>query len=156
MTNHQEVKEARESIRKVLQDPVTKMLIQHSQLTITQLETLLAASLADENTASKSIRRLYCPLRSHVSRGSYNRSLIQAQNNIIRSIYTVLTLGYVRLFDTATLQPFLELSDSLHGYIQEASAESADDKGAFKELNSRLLETVEALANRRSFKDTLS
>lgn len=155
MSDHPDVKEAKEIIRKTIQDPVTKLLTTHSQLTLAQLETLLAATLSDENVGSKSQRRLYCPSRSQISRGSYNRTLIQAQNNIIRSIYTVLVLGYVRLFDNATLQPFLELSDAIQGYVEEAKVSSAEGEVTLKDLNARLFETVEALAKRQSFKDKL-
>jgi hypothetical protein len=147
--------EAKEAIRKMIRDPVTKMLTQHSQLTITQLETLLAASVTEDNASNKSQRRFYCPSRSHISRGSYNRSLIQAQNNVIRSVYTVLLLGYVRLFDSSALQPFLELSDAIQGFIQDARSTNDDDHAGLQELNSRLLETIEALARRHSFKDKL-
>jgi hypothetical protein len=155
LSDHPDVKEAKEIIRKTIQDPVTRLLTNHSQLTLAQLETLLAATLSDENSVSKSQRKFYCPSRSHISRGSYNRSLIQAQNNIIRSIYTVLVLGYVRLFDSATLQPFLELSDAIQSYVDEAKTNGADGGVALKDLNSKLFETVEALAKRHSFKDKL-
>lgn len=146
--------EARDVIRKLIQDPVTKSLAQGSQLTLTQLETLLAASFSDENGFKRSNRRLYCPSRYHISRGAYNRSLIQAQNNIVRAIYTVLLLGYVGLFNSSALQPFLELSDTIQGFIQARQATASEDV-ALRELNARLMETVTILAKRHSFKGNL-
>ena len=144
----------RQAIRMLIQDPVTKSLAHDSQLTIAQLEVLLAASFTDENGLKKSERRRYCPSRSHISRGAYNRSLIQAQNNVIRAIYTVLLLGYVGIFSTSALQPFLELSDSIQGFI-EVRGSTGNDVAAIRELTARLMETVTALAKRQSFKGRL-
>ena len=146
---------ARESIRHIARDPVTKLLLENSQLTLPQLETLLADSLAREHEGQKTQRRLYRPTRTRVSRGSYNRSLIQAQNNVIQSIYTILLLGYVGLFDSAALQPFVELSDTIQGYIQERRKGVIEDRATIEQLNRRLIEAISALAKRDSFKDIL-
>lgn len=149
------VSEARSSIRETLTDPVTRLLLRSSQLTLPQLETLLADSLSSERGALKAQRRLFRPSGKRVSRGAYNRTLIQGQNNVVRSIYTILLLGYVGLFDTPSLQPFTELSDTIQGYIQEAKRSSQTDRDAIEQLNQRLLEGISALAKRQSFKDTL-
>ena len=149
------VSEARSSIRDTLTDPVTRLLLRSSQLTLPQLETLLADSLSSERGALKAQRRLFRPSGKRVSRGAYNRTLIQGQNNVVRSIYTILLLGYVGLFDTPSLQPFIELSDTIQGYIQEAKRSSQTDREAIEQLNQRLLEGISALAKRQSFKDTL-
>jgi hypothetical protein len=119
------------------------------------LETLLADSISNERTIRKDQRRLFRPSEKRISRGSYNRSLIQAQNNVIRSIYTILLLGYVGLFDTSALQPFIELSDTLQGYLQENQHPSLGDLEAIQDLKRRLSEAISALANRQSFKDLL-
>jgi len=145
------VQEVRESVRTLTRDPVTKTLLANSQLTITQLETLLADSLP-ESPGNKSQKRMYRPSKTRISRGAYNRTLIQAQNNIIRSIYTILLLGYLELFDNASLQPFIELSDSIRSYVQEARS-SKNERSILGELNTRLLEVVTALAKRESFND---
>jgi hypothetical protein len=147
--------EAREAIRKILGDPVARSLVHDSQLTIAQLETLLAAWFSDEQALSKSDRRLYCPSRSRITRGAYNRTLIQAQNNIIRSIYTVLLLGYVGVFDTPALEPFVELSNTIQGFVQEARHSADVPNVALRELNTKLMETIAALAKRHSFKAKL-
>jgi hypothetical protein len=131
------------------------MLLANSQLTVTQLETLLSDSLSADIEVHKSQRRLYRPSKSRISRGAYNRTLIQAQNNVIRSIYTILLLGYLGLFDSAALQPFLELSDAIDSYVQEAKLTTVDDRSSIDQLNERLMELISALAHRRSFKDTL-
>jgi hypothetical protein len=119
------------------------------------LETLLADSISNEKTIKKDQRRLFRPSEKRISRGSYNRSLIQAQNNVIRSVYTILLLGYVGLFDTSALQPFIELSDTLQGYLQEDQHQSLGNLEAIQDLKLRLSEAISALVNRQSFKDLL-
>jgi len=146
---------ARHSIRGTISDPITNLLLGSSHLTLPQLETLLADSISNERTIRKDQRRLFRPSEKRISRGSYNRSLIQAQNNVIRSIYTILLLGYVGLFDTSALQPFIELSDTLQGYLQENQHPSFGDLEAIQDLKRRLSEAISALANRQSFKDLL-
>ena len=143
----------RESIRSLTRDPVTKLLLANSQLTLTQLETLLAESLSAESGMKKASRRLYRPSGRSLSRGAFNRTLIQAQNNVIRSIYTVLLLGYVGLYDSPSLQPFLELSDTIQSYITETREAHVEDRLILRELNVRLLDGISSLAKRQSFKD---
>lgn len=147
------VSDARESIRNQIRDPVTKLLLANSQLSSAQLETLLADSLSTDT--KKGRRSLFRPSKTRISRGSYNRTLLQAQNNVIRSIYTVLLLGYVGLFDSAALQPFIELSDTIQSYVHESRTDFPADRTALEQLNQRLLESISALAKRQSFKDIL-
>jgi hypothetical protein len=137
----------------LLQDPVTRTLLANSQLTTPQLETLLTDSISTGIGLGKSVRPFYRPSRGRISRGAYNRTLIQAQNNIIRSIYTILLLGYLGLFDSAALQPFLELADTIDSYVREIRA--GDTHLSIAQLNARLLEYASALAKRQSFKDKL-
>lgn len=146
--------EAHESIRKITHDPVTRLLLGNSQLTVTQLETLLADSIATGEEIKKTRKRFYRPIGARITRGSYNRTLIQAQNNVIRSIYTVLLLGYLGLFDTTSLQPFIELADTIETYAKESKINETD-RGSTKHLEDRLQEFISALAKRHSFKDIL-
>lgn len=156
MSDHSEtMNQARSRIRSTLNDPVTKMLLDNSQLTSTQLETILAYSLSAEEDARKTSRRFFRPSGARISRGAYNRSLIQAQNNVIRSIYTILLLGYVGVFDTPALQPFSELSDTIQTYVHEARQTVKADRAIIDELNRRLLDGISALVKRQSFKDLL-
>jgi hypothetical protein len=147
------VKNARESVRSLTRDPVTKLLLTNSQLTMAQLETLLASSLFEEADAGKALRRFFRPSGRNLSRGAFNRTLIQAQNNVIRSIYTVLLLGYVGLYDTASLQPFLELSDTVQSYVHEIRQAKTENRSTLEELSARLLDGISSLARRQSFKD---
>ena len=152
MSDDHDTVEAREAVRSLMRDPVTKMLLAHSQLTVAQLETLLTDSLSGQEEVKKSRRRLYRPSKARISRGAYNRTLIQAQNNVIHSIYTILLLGYLELFDSSSLQPFLELSDTIDSYVKESKLAS---EAVLVELERRLTEFATALAKRESFKDAL-
>jgi hypothetical protein len=102
-------------------DPIVKILLKNSQLTKTQLETLLIDILA-ENMAGKPLKydekaRLRLT-KAKLSRGSFNRTLFQSKENVIKSIYTVLLLGYLGVFETTTLDPYLEIANKLKEYME--------------------------------------
>ena len=104
-----------------LNDPIVKILSKNSQLTKTQLETLLIEVLA-ENLSGKSLNydekaRLRLT-KAKLSRGAFNRTLKQSKENVIKSIYTVLLLGYLGVFETTTLDPYLEMANKLKEYME--------------------------------------
>jgi hypothetical protein len=104
-----------------LNDPVVKILLKNCQLTKTQLETLLIDILAENMTGKhlkydeKAKLRL---TKSKISRGSFNRTLAQSKENVIKSIYTVLLLGYLGVFESSTLDPYLEIANKLKDYVE--------------------------------------
>ena len=103
-----------------LNDPIVKILSKNSQLTKTQLETLLIDILA-ENISGKQLKydekaRLRLT-KAKISRGSFNRTLKQSKENVIKSIYTVLLLGYLGVFESTTLDPYLEIANKLNEYV---------------------------------------
>jgi len=102
-------------------DPIANILAKNSHLTKTQLETLLIDFLS-ENIAGKQLKydekaklRL---TKAKISRGAFNRTLKQAKENIIKSIYTVLLLGYLGIFESTTLDPYLEVANKLQEYVE--------------------------------------
>jgi hypothetical protein len=104
-----------------LNDPIVKMLAKNSQLTKTQLETLLIDILA-ENISGKPLKydekaRLRLS-KAKISRGAFNRTLKQAKENVIKSIYTILLLGYLGVFEDTTLDPYLEIANKLHDFME--------------------------------------
>jgi hypothetical protein len=108
-------------LKKSLEDPIVNILAKNSHLTKTQLETLLIDVLA-ENIAGKSLKydekaRLRLT-KAKISRGAFNRTLKQAQENIIKSIYTVLLLGYLGVFESTTLDQYIEIANKLQEYIE--------------------------------------
>jgi hypothetical protein len=108
-------------LKKSLEDPIVNILAKNSHLTKTQLETLLIDVLA-ENIAGKSLKydekaRLRLT-KAKISRGAFNRTLKQAHENIIKSIYTVLLLGYLGVFESTTLDQYIEIANKLQEYIE--------------------------------------
>ena len=108
-------------LKGALDDPIVKILSKNSQLTKTQLETLLIDVLA-ENMSEKQLKydekaklRL---TKAKISRGSFNRTLKQSKENVIKSVYTVLLLGYLGIFESTTLDPYLEIANKLHEYVE--------------------------------------
>jgi hypothetical protein len=115
-----------------LNDPITKILAKNSHLTTTQLETLLIDILS-ENMAGKTLKydekaRLRLT-KAQISRGAFNRTAAQAKENVIKSIYTVLLLGYLGIFESTVLDPYLEIANKLHAYVEAyKSMPNKDDK----------------------------
>lgn len=103
-----------------INDPIAKIMVDNSHLTKTQLETLLIDILAD-NIAGKSLNydekaRLRLT-KAKITRGAFNRTLRQAKENVTKSIYTVILLGYLGLFENTALDPYLEVANQLHTYL---------------------------------------
>ena len=120
-----------------LNDPIVKIIANNSHLSPTQLETLLIDILS-ENIAGKQLKydekaRLRLT-KAKISRGSFNRTLKQARENVIKSIYTVLLLGYLGIFENTTLDPYLEIASKLHDYLE--AYRDIPNKGA--ELNDHI------------------
>jgi hypothetical protein len=111
--------EARKWLIHSLDDPIAKKLAKNSNLTKTQLETLLIDILV-ENISKKSLKyEEKARLRlSAVSRGAFNRTLRQARWNVIQSIYTILLLGYLGVFEGTRLDPYLEVANKLQTYMK--------------------------------------
>jgi len=110
-----------------INDPIIKLLSKSSNLTATQLETLIIDFLA-QNVAGKSLsneeKALFRLSKAGISRGAFNHTLKQARRNVIQSIYTVFLLGYLGIFDDTRLDPYLEAAAKLKDYVsvyQEAS-----------------------------------
>jgi len=108
-------------LKRSLEDPLAKILAKNSNLTRTQLETLLIDVLA-ENIASKSLKyeekAKLRQTKAAISRGAFNRTLKQAKKNIIQSIYTILLLGYFGILEDASLTPYLEVANKLKAYTK--------------------------------------
>ncbi len=142
-----------------LNDPIAKILIENSHLTKTQLETLLIDVLA-ENLADKSLKyeekaklRL---LEAGISRGAFNRTLKQARRNAIQSVYTVLLLGYLGIFEDTRLDPYLEAANKLQAYmnayreIPNYTNAKYEHLRIMKMLREELEASLEQLSNTRS------
>ena len=128
-----------------LSDPIVKILSKNSQLTRIQLETLLIDVLA-ENISGKQLKydekAILRLTKAKISRGAFNRTLKQSKENVIKSIYTVLLLGYLGVFESTTLDPYLEIANKLHEYVEA----HRDMPGKEKELKDHL-KVIEIIRN---------
>jgi len=105
----------------IFRDPIVEILLKNSQITKTQLETVLIDFLAEKISGKKIVYEDKAKMRlikSGVSRGSFNRTLAQAKNNIIKSIYTLILLGYLGILDTPNLDPYIEIANRIRDYME--------------------------------------
>jgi hypothetical protein len=101
-------------------DPIIQILSKSSHLTRTQLETLLIDFLGP-NLSGKALtneeKALLRLTKAGVSRGAFNHTLKQARKNVIKSIYTIILLGYLGVFEDSRLDPYLEAATKLKDYV---------------------------------------
>ena len=151
-----DVKEAVQKwLRDLLDDPIVRILTKNSHLTFTQLETLLIDLLAD-GAAGRTLRfdekASLRVSREAVTRGAFNRTLRQARTNVIRTLYTILLLGYLGVLETPRLEPYLEVGGRLRSYV-EAYREARDEEERRHLLNvlgREIEETLKRLSEPRT------
>ena len=142
----------KESVQKIIKscmnDPIVNILLKNSHLTKTQLETLLIDVLA-ENFAEKQLsfeeKAKLRLIKPSVTRGAFNRTLKQAKNNVVKSIYTIMLLGYLGIFENSSLTPYIEISNKLKTYIETYKKFLKDRKKEEKELIGILREEIEKM-----------
>ena len=125
-------------LKRSLEDPIAKILAKGSNLTRTQLETLLIDALAENLTQRQLTYEEKAQLRqtkAKISRGSFNRTLRQAKENTIRSMYTLLLLGYLGVLEDTSLAPYLEISDKLKAYMNSYRDLLSTPDGATEQLH---------------------
>lgn len=128
-------------LKSSLNDPFVRILAKSSNLTKTQLETLLIDILAENITEKPLKYQEKAKLRiSAVTRGAFNRTLRQARQNIIRSIYTVLLLGYLGIFEDTSLNLYLEIANKLQGYV--SAYKDILGKRGFKDEHLRIMKKL--------------
>ena len=150
--------EAKKWLKRSSDDPIVKILAKNSNLTKTQLETLLIDILA-ENISGKSLKYdQKAKLRlSAVSRGAFNRTLRQARRNVIQSIYTILLLGYLGVFEDTRLDPYLEIANKLQTYMKaHKDIVRKQELNEYLRVINRLREELEASLEQLSKPRTMS
>jgi len=139
-----------------LDDPIVQILAKNSHLTKVQLETMLIDVLS-ENISGKQLKydekaRLRLT-KARISRGAFNRTLRQAKENVVKSIYTVLLLGYLGVFEDTSLDPYLEVANKLHECIAaykqlpNKRTESGDHLKVIETIREELETSLKQLAN---------
>jgi len=153
---------AQKWLQNALNDVITKILLKNSNLTKIQLETLLIDILTENyvdkplNYDEKGRLRLN---KASVSRGSFNRTLIQAKNNVTEAIYTVLLLGYLGIIQTTSLSPFLEAANKLQTYtnaykaLSDGASDTAEQLKVITMLRDELTSILEQLTHNNKYVD---
>ncbi|MCX8175612.1 MAG: hypothetical protein N3E48_00045 [Candidatus Bathyarchaeota archaeon] len=120
-------------------DQILKILLENSHITKTQLETVLIEILST-NYQEKRIKveeKAKMRLKGKVSRGAFNRTLKQAKTNIIKSIFTIFLLGYLKIADSSTLLlQAIEISNKLREYTEE------QDPDTLRKIQNKLTEII--------------
>jgi len=102
-------------------DPIVKILSRNSNLTKIQMESLLidflATNIAGKTLSNEEKAKLRLS-KVEISRGAFNRTLKQARSNVIQSMYTILLLGYLGIFNNIRLDPYLEAASKLQNYVR--------------------------------------
>ncbi len=78
-----------------------------------------------------------------ISRGSLNRSLRQARENVSQAIHTILLLGYGGLIDSPALAPFVEASELLKSQLTQFAELASDSPKLYGERIDTIIEDLE-------------
>jgi len=154
-----ELNELESFLQRILNDPLISRLLPSSSLTRIQLETLIIHFLLDENAGrevqyslkgllrfSRSARGRKPRFARGVTKGAFRRVLEQACRNVVKSIYTLILLGYIGLLDTPNLAPYIELSNFISSYRERLGLEYGDPSPHLKKLEEQLVQLVDEYA----------
>ena len=122
-------------------DPVLEELLRNSHLTRTQLQTLVSYQTRN-HLRSGPYKATHRRPEKHVSKGSFHRSLLQARRNITRSLFTLITLGYLDITDTLDVHSFIELGQTVRE-LREAERTQSRDEAPLDALE-RVKESLQA------------
>ena len=152
----------------MLRDPVTRLLQEQSHLTYVQLETMLIDFLMDgfggkrlDYETKATLRRASAKIKrvEGVSRGAFNRSLAQARKNVIKSIFTLILLGYLGLFESPSLKRYQDLAETIRSYTKDYDQAAAKEgeltpthKRAVKQAQTRILDLIKRFIKPLSLK----
>lgn len=143
-------------IQKAFQDPISALLLKNSNLSRIQFETLVIDLITDimsENKLSFDEKTLF--RRNTVSRGSFSRSLAQARKNVIRSIFTIVLLSYIGVFDAKPFDDYYFLAEKLKEYVSLLEdKEIRASKEVLTTIEAELIEGITQLATPTSIKMT--
>ena len=157
------------STRRVMNEPILKILLERSLLTKAQLETLLIDLVVEDQLGSHvpyedkaAMRGKTTKKAKGVSRGSFNRTLHQSRRNVTRCMYTMLLLAYLDLFDFSVFRPFEEIASKIGDYrrIREVLSGreelSNEDIESYNAAEKSITEALEELASPLILKSQIS
>jgi hypothetical protein len=141
-------------IQKTFKDQIADLLLKNSNLTRVQFETLVIDLLPDVISDDKIpfSQKAYFR-RNKVSRGSFSRSLAQARGNVISSIFTIVLLSYIGVFDARPFDDYYFLAEKLKEYVTMLEdKESNASRDLLKQIEAELVEGISKLASPTSIK----
>jgi len=101
-------------------DTIATFLLQKSNLTEVQLDTILASEEIGSLDFKRGLRE-----KQKVSKGSFARTLKQAHENVEASIYTIFLLSYLDLVRPESVGQFIRNTKML-GELKSAKPQSED------------------------------
>ena len=146
--------ELQNMVNRSFKDQITAILLKNSNLTKIQYESLLIDYYTDnmsDNIITYDNKAIYRSKK--VSRGSFSRTLSQARRNIISSIYTILLLSYVGIYDTYPFEEYKNLAEKLSEYSSlMQDQDSLESRSRIRRLEVELSKGIRSLAKPKQLK----
>ena len=146
--------ELQNMVNRSFKDNITAILLKNSNLTKIQYESLLIDYYTDnmsDNIITYDNKAIYRSKK--VSRGSFSRTLSQARRNIISSIYTILLLSYVGIYDTYPFEEYKNLAEKLSEYSSlMQDQDSLESRSRIRRLEVELAKGIRSLAEPKQLK----
>lgn len=147
-------KDYQNMLQKTFKDPITDILLNNANITRIQFETLvidMLTELISDNKLSLDEKTLF--RTNNVSRGSFSRSLSQARKNVISSIFTIVLLSYIGVFDERPFDEYYVLAEKLKEYTTMLESTGSEiNKTELKRFETELIEGIKKLAKPTSIK----
>jgi len=147
-------KDYQNMLQKTFKDPITDILLNNANITRIQFETLvidMLTELISDNRLSLDEKTLF--RTNNVSRGSFSRSLSQARKNVISSIFTIVLLSYIGVFDERPFDEYYVLAEKLKEYTTVLESTGSEiNKTELKRFETELIEGIKKLAKPTSIK----
>jgi len=147
-------KDYQNMLQKTFKDPITDILLNNANITRIQFETLvidMLTELISDNRLSLDEKTLF--RTNNVSRGSFSRSLSQARKNVISSIFTIVLLSYIGVFDERPFDEYYVLAEKLKEYTTMLESTGSEiNKTELKRFETELIEGIKKLAKPTSIK----
>jgi len=141
-------------IDKAFKDPITNLLLEKSTLTHIQFETLIIDLLTDILSDEKVSFNQKANFRNKkVKRASFSRTLSQARKRISSSIFTIILLSYIGVFEEKPFESYLILAEKLKDYYQSLEkSEFKFTKSNYKKMEEELFDKINSLSKPTSLK----
>jgi hypothetical protein len=142
------IEETQNMIQKTFQDPITDLLLKNSNLTEIQFETLMIDLLIDVMSDEKVPFKEKAQFRAQkVIRGSFSRTLSQARRRVISSIFTMVLLSYVGVYDSKLFEEYENLAEKLREYLTTIEkSETSRSRSIYRRIEEELIVGIKALS----------